>query len=171
MIKKLKNSVPLICLICGWAIGILLFYILNCFHVELPAYKHDTLTFKDVCTAIFSQIKLFILVTLLGFSMLSGILPPALVLIKSAYASFSCALVYNCAVCADSRGIRYFAFALTSALICVFLTSSARLSHIFYTKVPHDKPTNILDYIARQLFTVGFAIFAMIFYYTVSAVT
>ena len=171
MINKIRSNAPFAGLVCGWLIGVLIFYILSHTDLNLPLYTPSALTFKDACLAILSQLKLFIIVALLGTSMLSGIIPPVLVLIKSTLASFSCALVYSSAVSTDSFDLQYFAFALTSSMMCVFLTSSARLAHIFYTKVPHESIPNVLDYIARQLFTMGFAIFAMTFYYTVLALT
>lgn len=170
MKKKLARYAFLICLTGGWISGILLFYLTDLANVKMPVYDTQGISFSDVCSAILTQQSFFIITCVFGFSMLSGIVPGALVFIRGALASFSCALVYNDLVSNGSFALRYAAFALTSALICVFLTSSARLSHIFYTKVPHTKIENILDYIARQLFTMGFATAVLIIYFAVCAI-
>lgn len=168
--KKLRRYVPLICLGSGWGIGLLIFYLSKILGADILLYSMDRVAFSDVCSAIWTQLKLFIIISIFGFSMLSSIVPAALVLIRSILASFSCALVYS-ALASGGSAIRYAAFTLSSALICVFLTSSARLADIFYTKVPHGKFENILDYIARQLFTMGFATAVLIIYFTVCKVT
>jgi len=170
MKKKLSGYVPVICLGAGWSSGLLIFYLCRSFGARLPVFNAEGLVFSNICSAILTQLCFFILSCLFGFSMLSGIVPAALVYVRSTLASLSCAIVYISLVSREGFTLLYCAFTLTSALICVFLTSSARLAHIFYTKVPHTKPENILDYVARQLFTMGFAAAALIIYYTVCAV-
>jgi hypothetical protein len=166
--KKLRHYIPALSLGCGWILGIAFFYLAKILDLETVASFQNILSFSAVCSALTTQSKLFILVCLSGFSMLSGIIPAAIVFIRSLLASFSCASVYNAfSSSGDFSVLRYVAFAIASALICVFLTSSARLAGIFYTKVPHGSPENILDYLARQLFTLGFALITMLIYFTV----
>ena len=170
MKNSIKRYVPVICLVSGWVIGILMFYVARLLKIDMPRYGVTDPTFWSACSAIWAQLRLFIVICLLGFSMLSAAVPSALVFSRSALASFACALVYNSLLSEGGFSIRYAVFAVTSLLICVFLTSSARLARIFYTKVPHSSLDNVLDYLARQLFTMGFATAVLIAYFTVCAI-
>lgn len=165
--KKLRRYIPVLCAFGGWILGISFFYLADLIGFDMPAYTPHTLTFLGVCNAIDTQLNFFVLICIFGFSMLSCVVPSALVFARSAIASFSCAAVSKILAAGASNVTVYVAFALASVLICLFLTSSARLADVFYTKVPHDKSENVFDYLARQMFLIGFATITMLIYFTV----
>ena len=120
--------------------------------------------------ALVGQLVFFVICALSGFSSFATCIPCAAVFTRGLLASISLLSASKSMADGLTNPIFFCVFLTATLVLCVLLTSSARLAFIYHKIVPHGKPENNLDYVARQLYTVGTAFIIMMIYLAVSAV-
>lgn len=170
--KKVRlrlRLLPLFCLAMGAVLGASVYA--TTFFTGLPTVLFCTpeISLEGAYSALVGQLVFFVICALSGFSSFAPCIPCTAVFIRGLLASLS--MLSSLKSMADGLldPIFFCVFATASAAICILLTSSARLACIFRKIVPHNKTENVLDYVARQLYTVGVAFAIMVTYFAASA--
>ena len=168
ILKKNKNNpfrpLPFYSLTTGAFVGVILYAVFTSTGLQSYAYVMPTCKLSGIISLTSCQINFFIVCAISGFSSFSSAIPCAAVFSRSALAALSVAAAYRSMTCGVIPLPFFCVFTFVSAALCLLLTSSARVADIYHKKVPHTSIENNFDYVARQLYTMGFACILLIFY-------